>query len=412
MVLLGKLKGPILEKVIQLLSAEDVESVSGEVKKLEAERKAGIEEQAQAAAGNVAQTIADAGIEAETELNSVGFGLMMEEQKLLLRGKEAVDISVASDTAEMSLQMVMEMMSKAGGADFVVMETQGKTTQEVQEMVKKAFTAFAGMSKGLEAGESMVIDGLLFEHVKTKDKFGMPTGIIRVSEGTAANTADWSRLEARVTDETREAFGYLEEALDIKGVPVYMGRGMIAEMSPEEQGRFLNRHKNVIAMRAEDTDALVQQGIISSAAADTIKDNWTDFELADDNNRMAVLGEKEELPAEAGNAGILRVGRMQANDMTGLVTKLAVRIADVGRDTAAQSDSEANKYLREILLAMFDKDDEGAALVSAMFEKAGQEGKSLLAVILDADGMFPPVSVKIKDMESYMRAQQVIDTMA
>ena len=73
--------------------------------------------------------------------------------------------------------------------------------------------------------------------------------------------------------ETREAFGYLEEALDIKGVPVYMGRGMIAEMSPEEQGRFLNRHKNVIAMRAEDTDALVQQGIISSAAADTIKDN-------------------------------------------------------------------------------------------------------------------------------------------
>ena len=62
MVLLGKLKGPILEKVIQLLSAEDVESVSGEVKKLEAERKAGIEEQAQAAAGNVAQTIADAGI--------------------------------------------------------------------------------------------------------------------------------------------------------------------------------------------------------------------------------------------------------------------------------------------------------------------------------------------------------------
>ena len=127
---------------------------------------------------------------------------------------------------------------------------------------------------------------------------------------------------------------------------------------------------------------------------------------------MAVLGEKEELPAEAGNAGILRVGRMQANDMTGLVTKLAVRIADVGRDTAAQSDSEANKYLREILLAMFDKDDEGAALVSAMFEKAGQEGKSLLAVILDADGMFPPVSVKIKDMESYMRAQQVIDTMA
>ncbi|MDP8219324.1 MAG: hypothetical protein P9M03_11440 [Candidatus Theseobacter exili] len=412
MVLLGKLKGPILEKVIKLLSADDVEKVSGEVKKIEAERKAGVEEQAQAVADNVAQTIANEGIETETELNSVGFGLMMEEQKLLLRAKDAVDISVDSTTADMSLQMVMEMMSKAGGADFVIMETQGKTTEEVKEMVKKAFTAFSGMSKSLEEGEVLEVDGILFEHTKTKDQFGMPIGIIRVSEGTVDNKADWGKLEARVTEESRKAFGYLEESLDIKGVPVYVGKGMVAEMSPEEQGRFLNRHKNVITMETEAVDALVKQGVISGSVGDDIKNNWTDFELADKNNRMAVLGEKEELPEEAGDAGILRVGKVQADDMTGLVTKLAVRIADVGRNTAAKSDSEANKYLREILQAMFDEDDKGAELVNAMFKQAEEEGKSLLEVILNSGGMFPPVSVKIKDMESFMRAQQVIDTMA
>ena len=230
-----------------------------------------------------------------------------------------------------------------------------------------------------------------------------------VAERMQINGRDFIHVssgEEGISDSSVKALKY-ENALSYfssrkdGNVPVGLDAALLMDVPLEQRKEFLYRYQHVVAL-AGDPHAVRAIESELGAVSEKLSRNRERFALLDGDKRVFISGEETEISDS--NASVIRINNSQFGSEEELVMELAQFVASVGRSSASVS-ADANTLLKELISALYAQGEIPAELLGE---------KPLEALLKDPHGIvFPPIKqTEIQSIESYLRAQKYVESMA
>ena len=374
---LGGLKGALLEAVVGQLS-----------NKLKSEE---LTKDVQSAAAAIDRSDVKTGIEELT--------VQIEEQ--ITEQTDGVEINLLTGTVvvhdfadkeikgldlkEASVRLVSRMVGRVTGDTetvFIDLKRNDVSISKVLEILSDGY--------GPVTEKPLKVDRIVIEKMQVGEKEFM-----HVSTGETAVSQSAEKARA-----IREFAEYVD--IESKQVPVGVDVAVLEMMEPEYRKEFINRYHKVLAIVGEQArvDNIEE---LYGRHAKHLERNRMDYELdIEENRKMLITGREQSVKVDG--ATVLRVDSSVPATETSMIMDLACYIADVGKEEARKS-SEISRLVRAILKKMYE---EGEVPEEFLQENA-------LEALLDNDDnfAFPPIKQdSLQDMESYLRAQRFVETMA
>jgi len=407
-----KLEGIVLEAVIEVLAEmmqqtdRPVEEIDEEIKELKAAEKDIKEKQIEKTTEVFVEDIMALAGKPGVRVEAVGMNMMMGQVKLILEGGEVVEVPLSTEAKN----ALMDIMSKAPGAEVGDIKCAGVALEELETFLKNAIGGLLGIEGQLEEGKDSIDEenGLVFEHTGQISGRWAASRVVHISRGTTKT--NWTKAAERVTETTVKTTEKIEQALqeradEEKKTPVVYGFNALKDLydiNPDQLMSFILLNKSFIAVAFTHEEA--RSIGIEEDVYDVLIENLEKFAKA--KNKTAVLSVGDEIPE--GTKNVLRMGEKQAIDMLLPFTKVAMLLAAKGDE----GKRVANDYLVERIKAMCGEEGFKEMLGKLLLEE-GEEEKVLAELLANpSEALIPPITLNFQDIESYMTAQRVIDTMA